>query len=446
MYSKLFRSFIFPLMELSQGTKIQKYLKWLEKTQWWKPEELEELQNKRLRSLIRHAYKNVPYYHRLFKELKLRSDDIKTKDDLHKLPVLTKETIRKNLSELIAKNIPKSQRIEAHSSGSTGEPLKYYIDKQSYSFGWAQTFRCWSWAGYKIGDPYVKITHPRTTYFKKIQDFLMNCTLIPAFEINENNIDVVVKKIIRTKPKIVRGFASSVYILAKLMKKEGLDAHVNAVMTTGDMLLPQYRELIESCFNCKVFDAYGGESTPVAYECEQHEGYHIASEGVIVELIKNDGTPCDKMEIGEIILTNLTNYAMPLIRYKINDLARLSEDNCSCGRGLPLIDSIEGRSTDVIITPDGRLLTVHFFSTYLKLVKGLEQYQIIQEKPEKLLIKLVTGDKFSNDSLKYIEIETKKRLGEKMDIEIKIVNSIPPTRSGKRRYVISKIAENWWRF
>lgn len=442
IYPKLFRSVIFPILEFSQGTRIQKYLKWLEKTQWWKPEELEELQNKRLRALIKHAYENVPYYHDLFKRLNLKPDDIKTKEDLQKLPFLTKDTIRRNLPYLLARNIPKSELMVRYSSGSTGEPLKYYMDKESYSHGWAQTFRCWGWAGYRIGDPYIKITHPRNTYLKKMQDILMNCTLIPAFDINDRTIGTIVEKIVRVRPKLIRGFASSVYILAKLIEKEGLNVHVDAVMTTGDTLLPNYRRLIESQFNSEVFDAYGGEGTPVAYECEQHDGYHIASEGVIVEIIKDYEVVHSDKEIGEVVLTNLTNYAMPLIRYRIKDLASISEDYCPCGRGLPMIKSIEGRSTDIIVTPDGRLLTAHFFSTYLKYIEGIEQYQIVQEGPNNILIKIVKNDKFTDRDLEYIETETNKRIGGEMDIEIKFVDSIPPTRSGKRRYVISKVYDN----
>ena len=171
MYPSLFRKLIFPVMELYKGTKIQKYLKWLNKTQWWRQEQLKDLQNKKLRALIKHAYENVPYYHRIFKERGIKPEDIKSIEDLVKLPILTKEVIRKNFNDLQARNISKSEFIACQSSGSTGEPLKYYIDKDTYSLGWAQTFRCWGWAGYKIGDPYVKIMiHPRKSIVKKIGD------------------------------------------------------------------------------------------------------------------------------------------------------------------------------------------------------------------------------------------------------------------------------------
>ena len=441
MYSKLFRSFIFPLMELSQGTKIQKYLKWLEKTQWWKPEELEELQNKRLRSLIRHAYENVPYYHRLFKELKLRPDDIKTKDDLHKLPVLTKETIRKNLSELIARNIPKSQRIEAHSSGSTGEPLKYYIDKQSYSYGWAQTFRCWSWAGFRLGDPYVKVSlNPRIEFKKKLQDRLMRCTYIYASaDITKETFPSLLKIIENAKPKIIRGYASSIYIFARFMNELDLRPNhtPNAIMTTGEILFPHYRELIESIFNTQVYDGYGGESTPIAFECEEHN-YHLCDETVIVEFIGRDNQQVSEGEIGEIIITNLVNYAMPMIRYKIGDIGTPSKDLCSCGRGLSVMESIKGRDTDIVVTPNGGFLVVHFFTILFEHIEGVEQFQVIQDKIDRLRIKIVKNEKFTDADLNYIISWIKRHAGDEMEVDIEFVDSIPPARSGKRRFVISK--------
>jgi phenylacetate-CoA ligase len=446
MYSELFRSVIFPVMELSQGTKIQKYLKWLNKTQWWKREELEELQNKKLRALIRHAYENVPYYHNLFKEIGLMPDDIKSKEDLIKLPFLTKDIIRRNLPQLLAKNIPKSQFIEAHSSGSTGEPLKYYIDKESYSYGWAQTFRCWSWVGYKLGEPYVKISlNPRTKLSKKLQDYLMNCIYIYSSDVNEKTLKKQLQGMARAK--IIRGYASSMYILAKLIRNSGIRnvnlLKPNAIMTTGDTLFSHYRELIESTFDCKVFDGYGGESTSIAFECEEHEGYHLCDETVILEFMRGE-EPASTGELGEIVFTNLENYAMPFIRYKINDIGVKSDDCCSCGRGLSVMKSIEGRDTDIVVTPNGGFLVVHFFTILFEHIEGVEQFQVIQDKIDRLRINIVKNEKFTDADLRHIISWIKKHAGEEMEVNVEFVDSIPSTKSGKRRFVISNIADKYF--
>ena len=184
-----------------------------------------------------------------------------------------------------------SDRIESHSSGSTGEPLKYYIDKRSYSAGWAQTFRCWSWAGFQLGDPYVKISlNPRTSMVKKIQDRVLQTKYVFAMGITDTTIAQEMEKIREFNPKIIRNYASHMYTMAKLMEKNNIQYQGATVATTGSMLFPQYRKVIEKQFNCKVFDAYGGESTAVSFECEEHNGYHISDEDVIVEFLKRGRT------------------------------------------------------------------------------------------------------------------------------------------------------------
>lgn len=440
MYSKIFRNLLFPVMEHYYGTNIQQYLAWLNKTQWWSKEELEELQNKKLRALVDHAYRNVPYYHKIFREQNLHPEDIKSKEDLQKLPILTKETIRKNLPDLLARNMDKGSIMERCSSGSTGEPMKYYIDKNTYSSGWAQTFRCWSWAGYNLGDPYVKISmNPRTTLIKKIQDKLLNTNYIYAMGITENNIIQELNKIKNFNPKIIRGYASYIYGIAKLMEKVDIDYSGATIVTTGDMLFSHYRKVIEKQFNCKILDGYGGEGTPIAFECELHEGYHISDEDVMVEFIKEEKHVSPE-ETGEIVLTNLNNFAMPFIRYKINDLGRFSEECCSCGRGLSLMKSIEGRDTDIVVTPNGDFVVVHFFTFLFEHIEGVDQFQVVQEKIDKIFVKIVKNYKFTINDLNYIKNEIHRKVGADVEINIEFVDEIPLSgRSGKRRFVISKV-------
>jgi phenylacetate-CoA ligase len=423
-------------------------LSWLNKTQWWKSEELEKLQNKKLRALIKHAYENVPYYHNIFRRLNLRPEDIKTKDDLDKLPILTKKDIRKNLPNLLAANLPKSRFMERYSSGSTGEPLKYYLDTEAYSYGWAQTFRCWGWAGFEVGDPYIKVSlNPRTNFIKKIQDRVMNCTYIYASaDIDESTFQSYLKIMEGAKPKIIRGYASSMYLFARFMEQQGLtfSSSLNAVMTTGETLFTHWRELIESSFNVDVYDGYGAEGTPMAFECEEHS-YHKCDETAIIEFLRGD-QHVSIGEMGEIVVTNLDNYAMPLIRYKVGDVGKPAENYCPCGRGLSIIESIEGRDTDIIVTPKGGFLVVHFFTILFEYIEGVTQFQVVQEKIDKLKINIVKNEKFTEKDFNHIVSWIKKHAGEEMNIDIEFADSIPPTKSGKRRFVISKVPIDYhWR-
>jgi len=427
-------------MEMASGTTIRKKLSELLVTQWWSREQLEALQQKKLRALIKHAYQNVPYYHTLFKNLKISPDDIKTTDDLKKIPVLTKKDIRINFLSLQAKNFSPSQRIESYSSGSTGEPLRYFIDKSAYSSRWAQTFRCWSWAGYHLGDPYVKLSsEARSTVYKKIQDRLFNSWNVNYPDIPEENFVQFAQKIKKIKPVIIRSYPTLLYTFSKRLRNINFVYDGAAVTTTGSILYPHYREAIEKQFNCKIFDAYGGEGTPVSFECEEHCGYHMADEDVIVEFLR--GTePAAPGEISRIVFTNLNNYSMPFIRYDIQDLGSYSEDQCSCGRGLSVMKSIHGRDADILVTPSGKFILAHFFGIIFRDIPGVEQFQVIQNKIDAVTIKIVKNFNFSEKNFAFITKEIQKQLGDDVDLHIDFVEEIPLSgRSGKRRYVISDI-------
>lgn len=441
MHNAVFRSVIFPALERYSGTTIKQHLTELGKSEWWSKAQIEELQNKKLRALVRHAFDNVPYYHKIFTQRGITPDDIKTKNDLKKIPILTKDVIRKNLPDLLAKNIPKSKMIESHSSGSTGEPMKYYIDNRSYSADWAQTFRCWGWAGYRIGDPYVKISmNPRTTMVKKIQDITFNTRYLYAQNIHEKNIVKEIMSIEAFKPIIIRGYASYMYSISKMMEKMGVEYAGATVATTGDMLYPHYRECIEQRFHCKIFDGYGGEGTPVAFECEEHDGYHLCDEDVVVEFLAE--MECvSPGELGRIVFTNLENYAMPFIRYDIGDVGTYTDEACPCGRGLSVLKSIEGRDSDLIITPGGDIIIVHFFTWLFEFIEGVDQFQVIQERIDHLTVKIVKNPQFTDNDLIHIKKEIQKKVGLDVTIEINFENEIPLSgRSGKRRFVISKVS------
>ncbi len=440
MYSSVFRTLVFPALELYSGTTIQTHLACLQKSQWWSRGQIEELQNKKLRNLIRHAYDNVPYYHRLFSQLNITPESIKTNEDLKKIPVLTKEDIRKNLPDLIARNARKSDMIESHSSGSTGEPLKYYIDKRSYSSGWAQTFRCWSWAGFQLGDPYVKISlNPRTSTIKKIQDRVLQTKYVYAMGITDTSIAQKIENIREFHPKIIRNYASHMYAMSKLMEKNNIQYQGAAIATTGSMLFPHYRKVIEKQFNCKVFDAYGGENTAVSFECEEHNGYHISDEDVIVEFLK-EGEHVVPDERGRIVFTNLDNFTMPIIRYDIKDIGTYTDESCPCGRGLSLMKSVEGRDSDIIMTPSGDFIVVEYFVILFEYMAGVDQFQVIQDKIDHLTLKIVKNPRFTDDELSHIRNEVQNRAGQDVRLTVEFVNDIPLAgREGKRRLVISKV-------
>ena len=440
-YNWVTEKLVLPLSDLALGRSISKHLKFVQKSQWWSVEELKEFQNEKLRALVKHAYANVHYYQEVFKERKLTPDDIKTTDDLVKLPILTKEIIRKNFPHnIVAKNIPKREMILSSSSGSTGEPLQYYTTKDAYSFNIACTFRGWSWAGFRLGDKYIKLSqNPREGLINKIQDRVHRCEYIHSQSLTPKDITDIVQVIRKSKAKLIRGYPSTLYILSSYIEKAGItDVRPGAVTTTGEILFTHMRKLIESQFHCHVFDAYSGEGGANVSECETHETYHISGEYAFTELI-HKGERIGLEGEGEIVSTNLWNYAVPFIRYNVKDVAVLGGKKCKCGRGLPVFERIEGRDSDILITPSGKYLIVHYFTGYFEWVDSVKQFQVIQNATDKITLKLIPNDKFDDEAKSKIEKDINEYIGSDIELEVQIVADIPLTRSGKRRFVISEI-------
>ncbi len=440
-YSRMTQNLVLPLSDAVLGRSVSKYLRFLDKSQWWSPEELKEYQNEKLRALVKHAYTNVPYYHDLFNERKLTPDDIRTTDDLLKLPVLTKEIIRKNFPHrIVAKSIPKKQMMFQGSSGSTGEPLQYYITKDAYSFNVACVLRGWSWTGFSLGDKYIKISqNPRQGLINKIQDRIHQCQYVHSQSLTPQNIIDIVGVIRRSRAKLIRGYPSTLYVLSEYIKEKGIDdIKPFAVTTTGEILFPYMRNLIESQFHCDVFDAYSGEGGANVSECSTHETYHISAEYAFTELIDN-GERIQSEGRGEVVSTNLWNYAVPFIRYNVKDVAVLKNKKCSCRRGLPVLEKIEGRDSDILTTPSGKRLIVHYFTGYFEWVDTVTQFQVVQDTIDKITLRLVPNSKFDDEARLKIQNDVREYIGSDVSLEIKIVDDIPLTRSGKRRFVISEV-------
>jgi len=442
MYSKIYRSVIFPLAELSQGTHILKTLELLEDSQWRTPDEIRAFQESRLRELIQHSYTNVPYYRSTFDRLGLKPADINSVEDLQKLPVLSKDIIRRNFPDnMIASNIPRKGLTLCHSGGSTGEPLPYYQDRQAISWRFACLFRFWRWAGYELGKRWIRldlIAHD--TPAQKMMDALGRCKFFRLSRMNQDTLRLSVERIRKYRPELIRGYASQVFLLAKYLKDNNIsDIKPVSIITTGDMLFPHYRQLIEEQFHCAVFDNYGGNSIVISSQCESGT-HHIAAENIVLEFVKDDRV-VRPGQLGAVLVTDLSNYGMPFIRFKIGDLASPCQEVCKCGRGLPIMSPVIGRDTDIVVTPDGNYLVAYFFGRIFESMMSVDQFQVVQEAEDEIEVKIVNNNKFSNQDARYIEDAIRQGAGEKLKIRLNFVKDIPVPRSGKIRLVISEIGK-----
>lgn len=421
-------------------------LRELEKTQYYTRSELENYQNKKLRSLIKHAYENVPYYHKIFRSNHLAPDDIKNKDDLVKLPYLTKDDIRQNFKDLIAKNYNPRKLQAVHTSGTTGSRLEIYWDRNVMFMENAFIRRHWSWAGFGLKDwrvtlrgyvilPWSQKKGPFWRY-----NFPEKQVFFSSFHMNSETLPEYVKKISEISPKAIQGYPSSVYFLAKHMLENDITISVDSVFTSSEPLYPFQRDIIEKQFGCKIYDLYGlTERTVAAGQCDEGS-YHLFSEYGITEILKNDEITTDSGEQGELISTGLNNYGMPLIRYSTGDITKFSEDICECERNFPLIDPIRTRVSDIIITPDGRYIShIPFAEAFVDVSHHIEKSQIIQVSKDKLVIKIIKKPSYSENVSKHILSELRLRLGYETDIELEFVDDIPPTKSGKYKWIVSNL-------
>jgi len=435
--------------------KEPEFLKWynfLQESQWWSKEQLEEYQMRELEKLLNHAYENVPYYRRVFDERGLKPKDIQDFDDLRKLPYLTKDDVRKNLKDLIARNIPKEEIEYVTTGGTSGKPLGFYIEKKTNIIRMAFEWREWNWMGYNFGDRCVVLRgnvikrkeNDKPTWWE--YDKNNNYLILSTYDMTEENLSKYVKKIEEFKPKVIRAYPSAIDILARFIKENGLivntKGNIKAISTSSENLYPAQKELIEEVFNCPVFDKYGNcEQVTILGECEKHEGYHNYMEYSYTEILDKENKPVTKEgEIGEIISTAFTNYTVPFIRYKTEDLVEYSTHICSCDRQFPLIKRIYGRLQELIVTKDGRLvtLTAFLFARHLDWFSQVKQLQFVQKEKGQLLLKIVKKDKSCLNTKKIVDDLMEPVQGQ-VNIDVTFVDKIPLTNRGKYKFLIQKL-------
>jgi phenylacetate-CoA ligase len=441
-----------PLHKWKITANAKRYYYLLKQSEWLKPAEIRDLQEVRLQHLVRHIYHHVPYYAGLMQERGLIPEDIQTLDDLRKLPLLGKTDVRENLYfDLFADNHRKPDMYKISTSGSTGEPFVTYSDRRQLEMRWATTFRSYEWTGWRFGDRQARFWHQTIgmTRSQVIREFIdawfMRRMFIPAFEINDENLPPLLKKLTRFKPVLIDGYAESFNFLAHYAKKHGLTGFVpKAVVSSAQVMPPQVRDIIEREFSTQVFDKYGSrEFSGIAYECDHHSGHHIMAESYIVEILK-DGQPAKPGELGEVVITDLNNLSVPLVRYRIGDLAVAMDpaQGCPCGRGLPLIGRIEGRAQAIVFCANGTWLPggtffAHFFKDYDHVIR---QYQVIQERQGAIILKIVPENQYSPILMDEILQQLKHYMGDAMIIDVQRVDAIPMLKTGKRTGVISHMA------
>ncbi|MFB0528314.1 MAG: phenylacetate--CoA ligase family protein [bacterium] len=411
--------------------------------------ELEELQNRKLRALVKHAYENVPYYRKLFDSVRLKPGDIRVKEDLVKIPITTKKVLQKlPITERVAKGTDISKCIKGRTSGSTGEPLDVFLSKRELSHRVAMQTRVYglNLVDKKISildrDPFPAKGSP-AKIFGKLRKYLNRLGLWRRYYFSLfDEPQELVSKLLEIKPDVIETQPSTMRLISQFIREKNITGICpKSIFTRAELLNREDRKQIEAVFGAKLTDLYGTiEFGIVAWECEKHQGYHINSDIVMVEAIRDNQQVYGKE--GQMLCTDLTNYTMPFIRYALEDIVVLSKEKCSCGRNFPLIELVEGRCNDFVTLPSGKILSPVLLLIAVESIYGISQYKLVQEKIDAFDVQIVKGQNFKETTIRELKHGLREILGRNTRININIVDEIPREKSGKVRPIVSKIPVN----
>ena len=441
--ANLLRNLVLPIGDFVFGQEMITRLKFLENAQYWPLEKIQAKQAEDLRNLIQIAYAEVPFYQSMMDKAEVRPEEINDPADLSKLPIVTKDMLREGYPKLTTRYTGQ-KTYEASTSGSTGK--NFYVMEDAMTAGWyrASFMLSLEWAGWQIGELHLQtgIT-PDRSLDRRIKDWFLGCHYKSAYQLDDEHLDEILITIRKHNLRHLWGYPGSLYYLAKFADTLGWDHPLSSVVSWGDSLYPHYRQLIESVFQTKVFDTYGcAEGFQIAAQCE-YGNYHLHALDTVVEILDAYEKPVKPGKIGNIVVTRLHPGPMPLIRYVVGDLGVPSKQRgCPCGRGLPMMEAIKGRDADVITTPSGNRLIVHFFTGILEHFPEIDSFQVVQTEPDSILLRIQPKGEMTDSILDKIKTSLADKGTSDLQVNFQFVESIPMPPSGKHRFVINQTHSN----
>jgi phenylacetate-CoA ligase len=422
----------------------------LRQTQFDDPEIIRQRQWNALQQMVDHAWATVPFYRAQLAHAGLSPQKVRSFEDYRAVPVLTKTDIRAAGPRLLSELYDRDRLCRKTTSGSTGVALEIFVDEESAQWKRACTLRSDEWSGWRRGEPVAKLWGNPDYLQRGWRGRFRNAVLDRARYLDTLKMDVAAlaafaRSLQRRRASLLFGHAHSVYLFADYLASQRIDdIRPRGIITTAMVLHDWQRRRIEQVFRCPVTNRYGCEEVSlIACECERHNGLHINADSVYVEILR-DGRPARPGEAGSVVVTDLTNRAMPLLRYQVGDVAVINERRCSCGRGLPLLKRLEGREADYVVTAEGELISgISLTENFALQVPGLAQLQIIQETVRRFVFRIVAGPEFGARSLDRIDSLVRERFGADVEYACEYVSQIPQEPSGKYRFCISKVRKSF---
>lgn len=445
LYTRFVSRAVFPLQERLKKHDTVRVRRAMEASQWWSAAQLEAYQLDRLRAFLADVGTHVPFYRQVFSEAGFDPAKMSRVADLQRLPFLTKPVIRANTDALRADDARGLARF--NTGGSSGEPLIFFIGDERVTHDVAAKWRATRWWDVDIGDREIvvwgsPIELGAQDRVRQFRDALMRTELMPAFEMSETKLDGFVARIRARRPAMLFGYPSAISHIARHAKKRGIrldDLGVRVVFVTSERLYDDQRESIERLFGCPVANGYGGRDAGfIAHQCPSGS-MHITTEDIVVEIVDASGQVLPPGQSGEIVVTHLATRDFPFIRYRTGDIGVLDDTPCACGRGLPVLKEIQGRSTDFVIALDGTVMHGLSLIYVLRDIPAVRAFKIIQETLTLTRVQVEPGEGFSDRDVVAIQSGLQARLGASVLIQVEKVAQVAAERSGKFRYVISKV-------
>jgi phenylacetate-CoA ligase len=404
-------------------------------------EKLDAHRMRLFRSQIRNIYQNIPFYREFFTINHLSPNDFRQLDDIKVLPIIEKQDIRQNPSHFLNDKIKIEKCFKSHTSGSTGEPFWSYFDRHAwirkkYLSKLRARFACGMRPGEKVA--IFSVDLPEKIQKSSSGNFLQTLVLkIKCFSIFDN-LEIVLQRFCEFKPQNIYGPPGYFFHLARTAKQKKISTrYLKRIYTSSEFLSKSAAQFIQEVFQAEIYDVYGStEFKEVAWECDRHQGYHINEDELICEIL-NKKAPARPGEVGDIILSDLLNRAMPLIRYRTRDRGMMIAESCRCGRVFSLMRPVAGRASEYIFLPDGQHLSPYLFTTSIERCKGLLQYQFIQTNKTDLLVKIILDERAGKGIACEIETIVKSITQGTMNISVEQTQHISIEENGKFKVVKS---------
>ncbi len=420
----------------------------LRRRQFASPAELQERRRQRLRRIVRHAAATSPFHRERLRQAGIDPARVESIADLQALPLLTKQDVREHLDDILSTAYPRQRLVPAKTGGSTGTALHVFCDPRGVQRREGAALLVNTWSGWRIGQPVAAVwgnpPTPRGWRGRLRAALKERWIYLDTMHLDLPAVRRFVEQWRRLRPGLLYGHAHSLYLLAGMIEELGATLRPSGIVATSMMLLEPERAVIERVFACPVTDRYGCEEVSlIACECERHAGLHVNEEHVWVELLRDDGTPCGPGEDGRIVVTELINYGMPMLRYEVGDRGIWADGACPCGRPHRLLARVTGRTADFLLALDGsRVAGISLIENTLTRFPGVAQMQLVQRHRRRLDVNLVPAPGWDDAVREQLTATFRAALGDGMEVVYHLVDGIPRERNGKYRFSICDIGED----